>query len=110
VPLQAYRDFIEHPPNSDVRALIESFVEDEQAGELSSKQRAARVEEIQDGIMAASFPPGELERIRAKINEVIPGIEDIKVRSSANAEDLPTSTAPGCTTATRRTPTSVTGR
>ena len=89
VPLQAYRDFIEHPPNSDVRALIESFIFDEQAGELSSKQRAARVEEIQDGIMAASFPPGALERIRAKINEVIPGIEDIKVRSSANAEDVP---------------------
>jgi len=55
----------------------------------SSKQRAARVEEIQDGIMAASFPPGALERIRAKINEVIPGIEDIKVRSIANAEDVP---------------------
>ena len=89
VPLQAYRDFVEHPPNSDVRALIESFIDDEQAGELSSKQRAARVEEIQDGIMAASFPPGALERIRTKINETIPGIEDIKVRSSANAEDVP---------------------
>lgn len=89
VPLQAYRDFIEHPPNSDVRALIESFVEDEQASALSPKQRAARVREIQDGIMAASFPPGALERIRAKINEVIPGIEKIKVRSSANAEDVP---------------------
>ena len=89
VPLQAYRDFIEHPPNSDVRALIDSFIDAEQAGELSSKQRAARVEEIQDGIMAASFPPGALERIRAKIDDVIPGIEDIKVRSSANAEDVP---------------------
>ena len=89
VPLQAYRDFVEHPPNSDVRELIESFVAAEQAGELSAKQRAARVEQIQDGIMAASFPPGALERIRAKINEVIPGIEKIKVRSSANAEDVP---------------------
>ena len=89
VPLQAYRDFVEHPPNSDVRELIESFVDAEQAGELSPKQRAARVEEIQAGFMAASFPPGALERIRAKINEVIPGIEDIKVRSSANAEDVP---------------------
>ncbi len=89
VPLQAYRDFIEHPPNSDVRELIETFITDEQAGELSPKQRAERVEQIQDGIMAASFPPGALERIRAKINEVIPGVEKIKVRSSANAEDVP---------------------
>ncbi|WP_243076531.1 PEP/pyruvate-binding domain-containing protein [Microbacterium sp. SS28] len=89
VPLQAYRDFIEHPPNSDVRALIDLFVADEQAGALSPKQRAARVDEIQSGIMAASFPPGALERVRAKLNEVLPGVEKVKVRSSANAEDVP---------------------
>ena len=89
VPLQAYRDFIEHPPNSDVREMLDSFVAAEQAGQLSPRQRAERVEEIQAGFMAASFPPGALERIRAKINEAIPGVEDIKVRSSANAEDVP---------------------
>jgi len=89
VPLQAYRDFIEHPPNSDVRELIETFIEAEQAGALSPKQRAERVAQIQDGIMAASFPPGALERIRAMIDEVLPGVEKIKVRSSANAEDVP---------------------
>ncbi|MEU1972556.1 PEP/pyruvate-binding domain-containing protein [Microbacterium sp. NPDC019599] len=89
VPLQAYRDFIDHPPNSDVKALIDAFVADEQAGGLSPKERAARVEEIQDGIMAASFPPGALERVRAKLDEVLPGVEKIKVRSSANAEDVP---------------------
>ena len=89
VPVQAYRDFIEHPPNSDVRDLIDTFVAAEQAGELSPKQRAQRVEGIQAGIMAASFPPGALERVRAKIDEVIPGVEKIKVRSSANAEDVP---------------------
>ncbi len=89
IPLQAYRDFIEHPPNRDVREMLEAFVAAEQAGELSPRQRAERVDEIQAGFMAASFPPGALERVRAKINEVIPGIEDIKVRSSANAEDVP---------------------
>jgi hypothetical protein len=89
VPLQAYRDFMEHPPNADVRALIDAFVAAEQAGELSPKQRAERVDEIQSGIMAASFPPGALERVRAKIEEAIPGVEKIKVRSSANAEDVP---------------------
>jgi len=39
--------------------------------------------------MAASFPPGALERVRAKISEVIPDVEKVKVRSSANAEDIP---------------------
>lgn len=89
VPLQAYRDFIEHPPNSDVRALIETFVADEQAGLLSPRDRARRTEEIRDGIMAASFPPGALEAVRAKLGEVLPGVKKIKVRSSANAEDVP---------------------
>ncbi len=89
VPLQAYRDFLDHPPNSDVRELIDTFIAAEQAGELSPKQRAERVEEIQDAIMAASFPPGALERIRAKLTEVLPGVEKVKVRSSANAEDVP---------------------
>ncbi|QIG38705.1 hypothetical protein G5T42_03730 [Microbacterium sp. 4R-513] len=89
VPLQAYRDFIEHPPNTDVRALIDAFVADEQAGLLSPRDRARRTEEIQDGIMAASFPPGALEAVRAKLDEVLPGVKKVKVRSSANAEDVP---------------------
>ena len=89
VPLQAYRDFIEHPPNADVRALIDAFVDAEKAGELSPQERAARSTRSRPAIMAASFPPGALERVRAKIDEVIPGVEKIKVRSSANAEDVP---------------------
>ena len=89
VPLQAYRDFIDHPPNSDVKALVDAFVADEQAGRLSAKDRARRTEEIRAGFMAASFPPGALERVRAKLEEVLPGVEKVKVRSSANAEDIP---------------------
>jgi hypothetical protein len=89
VPLQAYRDFIEHPSNIALRALVDMFVAAEQAGELSPRQRAERVEQILAGFLAASFPPGALERVRAKLDEVLPGVEDIKVRSSANAEDVP---------------------
>jgi hypothetical protein len=89
LPLQAYRDFVEHPPNADIRHLIEAFVAAEQGGGLSSSERAQRVEEIQSAIMAGSFPPGALEKVRAKIDEVIPGVEKVKVRSSANAEDVP---------------------
>ena len=89
IPLQAYRDFLDHPPNSDIRQLVEALVADEQAGTLSPKQRAQRAEEVQLAFLAGSFPPGALERVRAKITETIPGVEKIKVRSSANAEDVP---------------------
>ena len=79
-----------HPPNSDVRQLIEAFVARRNRQASYPKGSALTwSEEIQDGFMAASFPPGALERIRTKIGEVIPGLEDIKVRSSANAEDVP---------------------
>jgi hypothetical protein len=89
VPLQAYRAFIDHPPNSDVRALIDAFVADEQAGRLSPRDRARRTAEIRDGIMGASFPSGALEAVRAKLDAVLPGVTKVKVRSSANAEDVP---------------------
>ncbi|WP_344092543.1 PEP/pyruvate-binding domain-containing protein [Microbacterium deminutum] len=89
VPLQAYRDFIEHPPNADVRSMIEAFVAAEQTGELSPQQRTERVDDIRSAIMAASFPPGALERVRSKLDEVLPDVEKVKVRSSANAEDIP---------------------
>ena len=89
VPLQAYADFVAHPPNSDIRALIEKLVSDVQGGQLSPKQLATRSEEVQHAIMAGSFPPGALPAIRAKLDVVLPGVEKIKVRSSANAEDIP---------------------
>ena len=89
IPLQAYRDFLDHPPNSDIRQLVDALVADEQAGTLSPKQRAQRAEEVQLAFLAGSFPPEALERVRAKITETIPGVEKIKVRSSANAEDVP---------------------
>ena len=89
VPLQAYADFVSHPPNSDIRALIEKLVSDVQGGQLSPKELARRSEEVQHAFLAGSFPPGALEAIRAKLDEVLPGVEKIKVRSSANAEDIP---------------------
>lgn len=89
VPLQAYADFVAHPPNSDILALIERLVADVQGGQLSPKDLALRSEEMQHAFMAGSFPPGALEAIRAKLDEVLPGVEKIKVRSSANAEDIP---------------------
>ena len=89
VPLQAYADFVAHPPNSDIRALIKKLVSDVQGGQLSPKDLATRSGEVQHAIMAGSLPPGALEAIRAKLDEVLPGVEKVKVRSSANAEDIP---------------------
>jgi hypothetical protein len=89
VPLQAYRDFVDHPPNADLRAKLTDLIDAEQGGRLSPKQRVEKVVAVQAAFMAATFPDGALEKIRAKLDEVLPGVEEIKVRSSANAEDVP---------------------
>ena len=76
VPLQAYQDFVQHPPNSDIRALIEKLVSDVQGGQLSPKELATRSEEVQHAIMAGLLPargaagdPGEAERGAARGGE-----------------------------------------
>lgn len=89
VPLQAYRDLVDHPPNGELRTVIEALVDDEQAGRLSPTQRATRLAQVRDAFMSAEFPPGALELIHAKLDEVLPGVDKVKVRSSANVEDLP---------------------
>ena len=89
VPLQYYVDFVDHPPNGDLRAKLADLIDSENAGALSPRERAAKVADVQAAFLAAEFPPDALQRLRAKLDEVLPGVEKIKVRSSANAEDVP---------------------
>ena len=89
MPLQAYRDFVDHPANLELRERIDRLVAAEHAGLLSPKQRAEQIQALQDAFLRARFPPGALERIRAKLDATLPGVKKIKVRSSANAEDVP---------------------
>lgn len=42
---------------------------------------------MQDAFLAAEFPPRQLETIRARVDGL--GVKRLKVRSSANAEDIP---------------------
>jgi phosphoenolpyruvate synthase/pyruvate phosphate dikinase len=89
VPLQYYVDFVDHPPNSDLRAKLADLIDSENGGALSPRERAAKVADVQAAFLAAEFPPDALRRLRTKLNEALPGVEKIKVRSSANAEDVP---------------------
>jgi Pyruvate phosphate dikinase, AMP/ATP-binding domain len=89
VPLQYYIDFVDHPPNADLRAKLADLIEAENAGTLSPKERGEQASQLQAAFLAAEFPAEALRRIRAKRDEVLPGVEKLKVRSSANAEDVP---------------------
>jgi pyruvate phosphate dikinase-like enzyme len=89
VPLSFYRNLVEHPPNADLRETLASLIEAEKAGTLSGNERARRVDEVQTAFLNAEVPPDDLARVQAKLREVLPGVKKIKVRSSANAEDIP---------------------
>ena len=89
VPFQYYADFLAHPSNAGLRALIDDLVTDVQAGGLSPREVVARAEGVRAGFLSACFPPGQLEALRATVEEVFPEVKKLKVRSSANAEDIP---------------------
>ncbi len=88
VPVQAYFDFVGHNP--DLQAAIDDFVAEEKAMTLSVAERVGALEEIRAMFMEAQFPPGLLEDITAASIAAMPaGTRNLKIRSSANAEDIP---------------------
>ena len=89
VQLQMYRNFVDYPPNDDLRQKLNALITAENARSLSPKERAERVDKVQAAFLSAHFPPGDLALLRAKLDEVLPGIEKIKIRSSSNSEDIP---------------------
>jgi hypothetical protein len=88
VPVQFYRDFVDFAPNTALRTKLNGLISAEKAGTLSPSQRKAMAEEVRLEFYRAQMPAGMLTAILAKLNISLPGAEKIKVRSSANAEDL----------------------
>ncbi|MCU0690799.1 MAG: PEP/pyruvate-binding domain-containing protein [Polyangiaceae bacterium] len=89
VPLQFYFDLVGYPPNATLRAKLEALIEAEKAGALSPDARQAAVAEVQQLFYAAQLPPGFVDAIRQVLVQSAPGVNGFKVRSSANAEDMP---------------------
>lgn len=89
VPFAAYRQFVEHAPNGELRAALNALIADEIAGKISPVDLVSRARVVRELFYAAEFPPGMVEGVRARVEEVLPGVPKVKVRSSANAEDMP---------------------
>jgi len=89
IPLSFYRNLVDHPANGALKAEVEAFVEAEKAGGLSGAERARRVYDVQTCFLNATIPPEDLSAVKAKLDEVLPDVKKVKIRSSANAEDVP---------------------
>ena len=89
VPLKFYRDFVDLPANAELKSKIDALIEAEKSGTLSGNQRLAMVKDVQASFYTAEFPAGMVDTIKSKLATVIPGVDKLKVRSAANAEDVP---------------------
>jgi len=90
IPVQRYRDFLAHNPA--VKSLVEAFVADEKGGALSPNERRTRVDAVQAAFYAGRVPDAQLAEVSAEVASLaarFPTMDELKFRSSANAEDIP---------------------
>ena len=87
VPVQIYFDFIANNPETE--AAIADFIAAEKAGLLSVRERVDALKAIQAMIMDDDFGDDVVEEIQSLAVGALGPVENLKVRSSANAEDIP---------------------
>ena len=89
IPVSYYHDFIAFAPNGVLRSKLDALIAAEKAGTLSPAQRRTMADDVRLEFLRAQIPPTILTALRTKLAQALPNIEKLKVRSSANAEDLP---------------------
>ena len=90
VPVQWYRDFVANNPV--LKGKLDTFVADEKNGALSPNDRRARIAEIQSLFYSGRVPDAHVAAVGAevaKLGQRFPTMDELKFRSSANAEDIP---------------------
>lgn len=92
IPVQYYRDFLANPTNAGLKAKVDALIAKEKTGNLSPNERRTLALEVQNLFYTAQVPPAQLTNIKAqvtKLQTIVPDVVKLKVRSSANAEDIP---------------------
>ncbi|MBL4683302.1 MAG: hypothetical protein JKY37_01840 [Nannocystaceae bacterium] len=88
VPVQRYFDFVAHNP--ELNEQLDTFIAAEKEGALSVAERVAQLDAIRDAILGAELPEGFAAEVEATILAALPDTaKSAKIRSSANAEDIP---------------------
>ncbi len=92
IPVDFYRQFVSAPENAALKTKLDDLIVKEKQGSLSPKERAALSDVVQGLFYTGKIPSAQLSAIKTQIAALraqVPGLEKIKVRSSANAEDIP---------------------
>jgi hypothetical protein len=88
IPFSYYAQMLAMPENAAVQAAIDGLVKAEVGGALSPAERRQLADAVKALVLKAKLPDGMLAAVNAKIAEVLPGVPRVKLRSSANAEDV----------------------
>ncbi len=90
IPVQFYHDVVAFSPNTNLRTKLTALIDAEKRGTLSPAQRKTMATDVRNEFYRAQVPATMLSTLRTKIVAALkPGTDRIKIRSSANAEDLP---------------------
>jgi pyruvate,water dikinase len=92
IPIQYYRDFLALPDNAALKTKLDALIAKEKVGNLSPNDRKALSLEVQHLFYTAKVPPAQLAGILAQVDKLktlVPDAAKLKLRSSANAEDIP---------------------
>ena len=92
IPVQYYRDFVANPANATLKAKVDALIAKEKTGNLSPNERRTLALEVQQLFYTSQVPPAQLANVKAQVERlktIVPDVAKLKVRSSANAEDIP---------------------
>ncbi len=88
VPVGFYPKMLADPANAALKAKVDVLVLAEKAGTLSTSERRAQAAEVQALFLRAKLPEALSSPVKAKIKATFGEVASVKVRSSANAEDI----------------------
>jgi hypothetical protein len=88
VPFWFYDQLVSHPDNVQLRRTISLLIELEKSNNMTTANRVGMVEKIQTLFYEATMPPVLLKSISQSIQSIVPDSRKLKLRSSANAEDI----------------------
>jgi hypothetical protein len=89
VPVAKYRAFV--AANPELQAPLAALIADERSGRLSPNERRPRVLALQALFYRARVPTDDLRAFEQALGELtrrVPQLDEVKVRSSSNAEDI----------------------
>ncbi len=89
IPTKYYRDFLGAPENAALKTKIDELIAAEKGGNLSPVERNAMVASVQALFYKAYVPGTIVADVAERIRTVLPGVTNLKFRSSATSEDVP---------------------